>query len=522
VSEVGAVRKGLSLWQRAEVEPDRIAVVEPDGSTVTFAEFARDTRRISRVLQAHGACRADHLCSMLPNGSRALEVIAAAWECGLHYTPLNFRLPGTEIAYVLGDCGATFFVADARFDAIAQDALDGTTRDLVSLSVGSIDGFEPLDAAMEEAGDGPLEARTVGARMYYTSGTTGRPKGVQRELPDAGADVDEASLAHAHGLFSNFGLDLEGYGAFLECGPLYHPSPMGFAIAALNLGKTVVMTEGFDAEHVLGLIERWRCDSSHMVPTMFVRLLKLPDDVRRRYDVSSMCSVVHAAAPCPVDVKRRMIEWLGPVVHEYYSSTEGVGGTRVTAQEWLDHPGTVGRVEPGTLVVMDDAGNVLGPSEVGKVYSKTGFVYHNDPEKTAATRHGEYATVGDIGFLDDDGYLYLVDRIADVINSGGVNIYPAEIEHHLVRHPGVADVAVIGVPNDEYGEEVKAVVQLAVGWEPSEELAAELLNSCRAVAPSYRCPRSVDFVEALPRDDNGKLYRRRVRDPYWAGRERRI
>jgi long-chain acyl-CoA synthetase len=513
-----------SLWQRAVAEPDRVAVVEVDGHPLTFAEVARAANRLANALVSRGARRGDHLCSMLRNGSLALEVIAASWQIGLHYTPVNFHLSVDDVAYMLADSGATFFVAAEECAEVAEPALVAASsmaeRTIIGLSAGAINGFTPLDAAMAAASPELPEERSVGARMYYSSGTTGRPKGVERVLGTG--DVDDASVAHAVGLWAMGMLDPHDSAPFLQCGPLYHPSPMGFAIGALNLGKTVVVTDGFDAEHILSLVEQHQCDASHMVPTMFVRLLKLPDDVRTSYDVSSLRGVVHAAAPCSVDVKRRMIDWLGPIVHEYYSSTEGVGGARVTAQDWLSHVGTVGQVEPGSMVAMDDEGNVLRPGEVGVLYANRTFEYHNDATKTASSRRGGWSTVGDIGYIDSDGWLFLVDRVADVINSGGVNIYPAEVESVLLQHAAVADVAVVGVPNDEFGEEVKAVVVLMPGVALSPELAGDVLTFVRDRAPHYRCPRSVDFVDDFPRDDNGKLHRRKVRARYWQGRSSQI
>jgi long-chain acyl-CoA synthetase len=525
VSQGPASPPRRSLWQRAVEEPERPAIVDVEGTVVTFAEVAGDSNRIANALLVRGAKRGDHLCSMLGNGRLALEVIAATWQIGMHYTPVNFHLSIDDVAYLVADSGSTFFVSAEQFADVAAPALAAATRAapdraIRGLSDGAIDGFESLAEAMAEASDALPEPRCVGARMYYSSGTTGRPKGVERQLGDG--DVDDASVAHGLALWATGMLDPDDAGPFLQCGPLYHPSPMGFAIGALNLGKTVVVTDGFDPEKILSLIERHRCDATHMVPTMFVRLLKLPDDVRESYDVSSLRGVVHAAAPCSVDVKRRMIDWLGPIVHEYYSSTEGVGGARVSATEWLEHPGTVGRIEPGSMVAMDDGGRILGPGEVGLLYVPRTFEYHNDPEKSARARRDGWSTVGDIGYVDEDGWLYLVDRVADVINSGGVNIYPAEIESVLLQHPAVADVAAVGVPNDEFGEEVKAVVIPMSGHTPSPELADQIIDFARERAPHYRCPRSVDFVVALARDDNGKLYRRRVRQRYWEGRSSHI
>jgi long-chain acyl-CoA synthetase len=517
-----AALEDLSLWQRAEVEPDRIAVVDPDGSTKTFAQFADEARRMANVFTDFGLRRGDSVAVMLRNSSTVLELIGAALETGLYYTPINFRLHADDIAYLLADTEARIFVTEPEFAASATAALALMADPPLTLSTGPLEGCEDLRELMAGAANGPPPGRSLGARMYYTSGTTGRPKGVRRPLPEG--DVDEGAVRHGLGLHGRYNTDPEG--PFLHCGPMYHASPMGYSFGALNLGKTVVVTDRFDAEECLGLIQQWRCVSTHMVPTMFVRFLKLDPAVRESYDVSSLQVVVHAAAPCPVDVKRRMMDWLGPIVYEYYASTEGAGGAHVGPHEWLAHPGTVGKVDPDNLVAMDDEGNVLPRGTPGVLYARRApqlsFEYFKDPEKTAAARRGEWVTVGDIGYIDDQDYLYLVDRRAETINAGGVNIYPAETEAVLLQHPAVADACVIGIPNEEWGEEVKAVVQLLAPATASDELAADLMAFCRAHAPSYRCPRSIDLVEELPRDDNGKLYRRRVRDPYWEGRSRRI
>jgi long-chain acyl-CoA synthetase len=369
------------------------------------------------------------------------------------------------------------------------------------------------------------ENRSLGAIMNYTSGTTGRPKGVRRALPETPIEQTDLGVAlYAYKVTP----DEPGNVHLLAC-PWYHTAPMVMVAPSIHLGHTVVIMDRFEPERALELIERYRVTITHLVPTQFVRLLGLPEDERNRYDTSSLRHVIHGAAPCSPEVKRRMIDWLGPVLDEYYASTEGVGGTIIFSDEWLAKPGSVGKARnDNRIVIMDDQGNILPSGQVGTVYStnmnREPFEYYKDPEKTAKSRRGEYRTVGDMGYLDEDGYLYLSDRKADMIISGGVNIYPAEIESVLITHPRVADVAVFGIPNSEWGEEVKAVVELLPGKRSEDEdaLRAELLEFLNGRVARYKLPKSIDFMDALPRDPNGKLYKRRLRDPYWAGQQRAI
>jgi long-chain acyl-CoA synthetase len=358
--------------------------------------------------------------------------------------------------------------------------------------------------------------------MVYTSGTSGRPKGVRRAL--TGEDPDSVPAASTW-FFGLFGLaPFDGH-VHLCCSPLYHTAVLNFATISVQLGHPVVLMDGFDPEAMLARIERHRVTHTHMVPTQFRRLLALPEQVRSAYDVSSMRAAIHSAAPCPQEVKRQMLDWWGPVIVEYYAATEG-GGTGITAQEWLERPGSVGRPWLGSEVrILDERGDDLPAGQPGLVYLRMGastFDYHKDQEKTLASRAKGMFTVGDIGYLDPDGYLYLCDRKGDVIISGGVNIYPAEIEAELSCHPDVADVAVFGIPHEEWGEEIKAVVQPAAGRTPGPALTAELLAFLDGRIARFKLPKTIDYVAELPRDPNGKLYKRRLRDPYWAGRDRAI
>jgi long-chain acyl-CoA synthetase len=420
-------------------------------------------------------------------------------------------------------------VAHERFAATARDAAD---RSDIPEPARFVVGDAPGCRALAELGAGrsiePIESPRAGQIMFYTSGTTGRPKGVRKQLPDR--DGDALALITGIGLRASTFMAASRFGpehrVDLVCGPMYHAAPFAGACGALDNGALLVMMDRFDPQGFLDRVERYRVTNVSMVPTMFHRLLELPETVRARADVSSLHTVSHAGAPCPVDVKRRMIEWWGPVIVEAYSATEGAG-TTVTAEEWLRKPGTVGRPSPGVeILIVDEDGNKCPPGVPGLVYlSQTmwRFDYHNDPDKTAASRRGELFTVGDIGYLDDDGYLFLCDRQADIVISGGVNIYPAEVEALLLTHPSVADVAVVGTPSDEWGEQVTAVVEPGPGVAaPGAELADELIEYCRARLAHYKCPRAVDFVESLGRDPNGKLRKKPIRDRYWEGLDRRI
>jgi long-chain acyl-CoA synthetase len=432
-------------------------------------------------------------------------------RAGLRLTTINWHLTGDEAGYIVDDCDATAFVADARFAEAAAGAAKRAPDLKARISVGGeIDGFEPWDAALSEHAGDALEDPSPGRTMLYTSGTTGRPKGVHRP-GDPRGDLDV-------GLLTQYDPDRHVH---LCTGPLYHAAPLAFSFSApAALGVPIVLMDGWSAEETLALIEAHGITHTHMVPTMFHRLLSLPDEVKGKYDISSLIFILHGAAPCPVEVKRRLMEWLGPIVWEYYAATEG-SGTLVSPQQWLRRPGTVGKVEPPDHVRILDADRAeAAPGEIGTVYLKAPtpaagrFQYYKSPEKTAGaySDSGDYFTLGDYGYVDADGYLFLTDRSAHLIISGGVNIYPAEIEAELIGHPAVGDVGVVGVPDDDWGEIVVAVVEPQPGVAPSPELAAELVEWCRGRIAHYKCPRRVEFTEALPRHDNGKLYKHQLRE----------
>jgi long-chain acyl-CoA synthetase len=517
----------MGLWAIAAAEPSRTAVIEPDGTgngtVISYAQLAAAADRYAKGLQAVGLRPGSSVATMLPNSAAALAVYFAALEAGLYVVPVNWHLAAAEVGYILGDCGAEAFIAHERFAPAAAEAADvaGISAG-ARFAAGAVPGFAPLDSLGAGLPEGRPRERTQGAPMVYTSGTSGRPKGVRRPL--TGADPDQPP-AMATGFFALFGLKPFDGHVHLCCSPLYHTAVLNFATISLQLGHPVVLMERFEPDEMLRLIDRHRATHTHMVPTHFRRLLALPGEVRAKYDVSSLRAAIHGAAPCPHEVKRRMLEWWGPVVIEYYAATEG-GGTLITADEWLRKPGSVGQPWPGSEVrVLDDDGADVPAGEPGMVYMRMGtstFSYHKDEDKTRASRAGNMWTVGDIGYLDEDGYLYLCDRSSDMIISGGVNIYPAEIEAEMSGHPAVADVAVFGIPHEEWGEEIKAVVEPASGAEPGQELTAELLGFLSGRLAKFKLPRTVDYVAELPRDPNGKLYKRKLRDPYWAGHTRAI
>lgn len=504
-----------SFWSIAADDPGRVAVVEDGGRTATYGELADAANRMTHGLRALGLDGGDVLAVAVPNCLEWFELYLGAWQSGLYFLPINCHLAAAEVAYIVGDSGASVFVAHARLGAGAVDAGAACPPERRFAVGGDLAGFTPYAAL----GEGQLSVRpaerAAGQVMMYSSGTTGRPKGVRR--PRIEGDPDAIVGLTAGVTCSGFGIEPDG--VHLVCGPLYHAGPFLGAVNTLHTGHTLVVMDHWEAERTLQLIDRYRVTCSQMVPTMFHRLLALPDDIRNRYDVSSLQSVLHTGAPCPVEIKRRMMEWWGPVLYETYGGTEAAA-TIAKPHRWLKRPGTVGRAIHGVHVkILDDDGHELPAGTPGLIYISTerggAPEYHKDPEKTASIRRGDFVTLGDVGYLDEDGWLFLCDRQIDMVISGGVNIYPAEVEAALLTHPAVADVAVIGVPNEEWGEEVRAVVETADGYTPSADLERELIQHCRSAIAHFKCPRAVDFRK-LPRLPNGKLLKRCLREDYLA------
>ena len=510
----------------AATNPDKAALIwAPTGDVTTYGELDAAANRVSRLLRDAGVQPGDHVALCLENHPRYLELLWGCHYSGAIYTAISSRLTSAELEYIINDCAAKVFIT-SRYKADQAETVLGETPGVTGRYMldGTIDGYESYEDAVAGYDASPLEGRIAGTDMLYSSGTTGQPKGVALTLSGSPLETTATSVSGLMMMLFTFGPD----GVYLSPAPLYHAAPLRFTMAATALGGTAVVMERFDPEEYLDLVARYGVTHSQVVPTMFIRMLKLPDAVRRAADLSSLRCVIHAAAPCPVPVKQQIIEWMGPVVHEYYAGTEGNGFVYCNSEQWLAHPGTVGLPIVGTVHIVGDDLAEVPAGESGTIYfeSDAEFAYHNDPEKTAKSRHPNgWSTLGDVGYVDDDGFLYLTDRKAYMIISGGVNIYPQEAENVLVTHPKVVDVAVFGVPHDEFGEEVKAVVQPIVmpgSDDDAADLAAELIAYCRSQLADVKCPRSIDFREELPRHPTGKLYKRLLKDEYWAASGRTI
>jgi long-chain acyl-CoA synthetase len=500
-----AADQGMLAAFWAERRGDALALISEDGNR-TYTEANANANKLVRALRARGVNAGDGVALMCANRPEFAETASACQRAGFRLTTVNWHLTGDEAGYIVDDCEATAFVADARFANVARQAADLAPRLKATVAIrDEIDGFERWEKVLAPEDGSNIPDPIVGGTMLYTSGTTGRPKGVRRP-PDARGSLAVAMLTayradqHVH----------------LCTGPLYHAAPLAFSLAApAAMGVPIVIMDGWSPERTLALIDEHRVSHTHMVPTMFHRLLSLPDDVKARYDISSLVFVIHGAAPCPVEVKQRLIEWLGPIVWEYYAATEG-SGTLVGSDEWLTKPGTVGKVTPPDQIrILDENGSEARAGTIGTVYLKAPdgkFEYFKAPEKTASAYRNTHFTLGDVGYVDEDGYLFLTDRSAHLIISAGVNIYPAEVEAALLGHPAVGDVGVVGQPDDEWGEIVVAAVEPQPGVEGSDALANELIEWCRDRIAHYKCPRRVVFLEQLPRHDNGKLYKHQLRE----------
>jgi long-chain acyl-CoA synthetase len=512
----------LGVWWIAEERPDQPAIVEcPAGEALTFGELAARAHQLVHALRSRGLAVGDIVAYALPNDLDIVVWQLATSEAGLRSLALNPALAADEMRVIVDHSGARAVAVHREYAERAADLTSAATVDL-RVAVGeSIPGFvDQADLLAGQPTSRP-DHRVAGSPISYSSGTTGKPKGVWREQPN----VDPSVLADVMTSFGQAFRFMPFEGVHLVTAGMHHGGCQSFYLGALNVGQALAIHAKFDAEQTLAAIERHRVTTMYMVPTQFVRLLRLPPETRSRYDLSSLEVVVHAAAPCPLEIKRQMLEWWGPVIWETYGGMEGAA-TIAKPIRWLEKPGTVGRAVRGMeVLILDDDGNEVPPDEVGHVYLRSdgpAFEYRNDPELTAEVHRGDAFTIGDMGYLDEDGYLFLCDRAKDMIISGGVNIYPAEVEGVLSSHPAVGDVAVIGVPDPEWGEQIKAVVEVTVGVTPTDELGDEMIEFCRERLAGFKCPRSVDFREHLPRTEAGKLYKRLLRDEHWAESGRNV
>jgi long-chain acyl-CoA synthetase len=510
---------------QAQLRPQQPAfIMAQSGETVTYAELERRSNRLAHFLRAAGLGRLDHYAIFMENNARYIECCSAGERSGLYYTCVNSYLTSDELAYILENSESKVLITStAKRDAALQAMAKCPRIERCLLVDGSDEGGKMinLDAAVAGFPDTPIQDEALGTAMLYSSGTTGRPKGILRPLPENPPEQQLPITDRAKEIWRF----REG-GIHLQPAPLYHAAPWLAVAQTIRAGGTAVIMEHFDPEQYLRLVERYRVTHSVLVPTMMSRMLKLPDEVRRRYDLSSLETVIHGAAPCPEPIKKQMIEWWGPIIFEYYSATEGLCLVYCDSAEWLAHPGTIGRVLLGELHVLDEDMRPLPNGTPGTLWFKTAspFEYFKDPAKTheARSADGTMSTVGDVGYVDEDGYVYLTDRRTFMIISGGVNIYPQECENLLITHPAVADAAVFGVPNADLGEEVKAVVQPMPGISPTADFAEELIAFCRQHLSHIKCPRTIDFEEQLPRLPTGKLYKRELRDRYWGERKSRL
>ncbi|MFK8024347.1 MAG: AMP-binding protein [Ilumatobacter sp.] len=500
--------------------PDRPAfIMASTGHAVSYAEFEARSNQLAHLLAAHGLGPHDHYSVFMENNDRYFEACAAGERSGMYYTCINSYLTPDEMAYIVDDSESQVVITSAAKLPVVIEALPSLDRVSLVLVVGGVpDGVDARvrDYVTETAHQptGAIERELLGVAMLYSSGTTGQPKGIIRELPEQ----PPSEQLPLFGFLANLWQYRDDM-IYLSPAPLYHSAPQAAVNLTIRQGGTAVVMERFDPLEYLQLIERHRVTHSQLVPTMFSRMLKLPAEDRERFDLSSLEFAVHAAAPCPVQVKEQMIEWWGPIIHEYYGATEGLGFAACDSEQWLAHRGTVGKIVLGEVFVADDDMNEMPNGTPGTLWfgSGTDFQYHNDPAKTAeaTSSDGTMTTVNDVGYVDDDGFLYLTDRKTFMIISGGVNIYPQETENLLITHPKVADAAVFGIPNEDLGEEVKAVVQPMPGVDGDEALARELTEFCAAHLARQKVPRSIDFDAELPRLPTGKLYKRVLRDRYW-------
>lgn len=511
-------------------QADKPAIIMAgSGQQMTYGELEAQSNRLAHLFRARGLQRLDHYSIFMENNAHYIPACVAGERSGLYYTSINSFLTAEELAYILENSESQIVITSQMKLGVVLEAIKSCPKITLCVVVDGVPAniqadveILSLEDATRDFPDTPIADEYLGVGMLYSSGTTGRPKGILRDLPEE-PPVHQTPLFQFLTMLWQYRPDM----IYLSPAPLYHSAPQAAVGCTIRMGGTVIVMEKFDPENYLSLVEKYKVTHSQLVPTMFSRMLKLPEDVRLSYDLSSLDIAIHAAAPCPVPVKEQMIDWWGPIIHEYYGATEGLGFTTCNSEEWLAHKGTVGKVVFGDLHVLDDDLQPCPLGETGTLWFKaaTDFEYFNDAEKTAENSAGDdgtLRTVGDMGYLDADGYLYLTDRKTFMIISGGVNIYPQECENLLISHPKIADAAVFGVPNVDLGEEVKAVVQLMPGFEGNDDMAAELTNYCKSHLASMKCPQSIDFTDEMPRLPTGKLYKRGLRDKYWANHTSRI
>jgi acyl-CoA synthetase (AMP-forming)/AMP-acid ligase II len=494
--------------------PDKPAyIMAESGEVITFGKLESHINQCSHYLRHLGLEPKDHVCILMENNSRFLEVVLAAQTAGLYYTTISSYLKPGEIEYILNDSGSRVLITSHDMkDGVAELRSHCPKLEHILMVNGVMDGCKPYETEIAGFPETPVALCSAGRDMLYSSGTTGRPKGVVSTLEEVpfGETIDTVKL-----LMMLYNINEETI--YLSTAPLYHAAPLRFCLWVLSSGGTVVVMKKFDALEALGLIEKYRITHSQWVPTMFIRMLKLPEEQRNRFDLSSHKLAIHAAAPCPVEVKEAMIQWWGPIIFEYYAGTEGNSFIAITSEEWMTHKGSVGRCFIGKAHILDEQGTELPQGQSGTIFIEGGntFEYHNDPAKTAESRSAQgWNTIGDVGYLDEEEYLYLTDRKANMIISGGVNIYPQEVENLLAMHPKILDVAVFGIPNPDFGEEVKAVVELHDPEEAGLALEAELMAFCQDRLAKFKCPKSIDFTNELPRTPTGKLIKRLLKDRY--------
>ena len=508
----------------AKNNPDKPAfIMANSGEVVTYKELDERSNKIANLFRSKNLNSGDHIGIFMENNVRFTEILWAAQRSGLYYTPISSRLTASEVEYIIRDCEAKLIITSNALKHVVVE-LTNLINDIPDRYIidGEIDGWNSLEESLISMPSSPINDEIMGQDMLYSSGTTGKPKGIKLPLKNIPIEQSEDLMQVVTGLY---GTNQDT--VYLSPAPLYHAAPLRFTMGVNYLGGTNIIMENFDAESSLKFIEKYSVSMSQWVPTMFVKMFKLPDDIRNKYDLSSHKCAIHAAAPCPIKIKKMMIELWGPIIHEFYAGSEGNGFIACNSEEWLAHEGTVGKPIVGIPHICNDEGEELPIGEEGTIWFEgdSDFKYHKDEEKTKESRHtihGNWSTLGDVGKLDEDGYLYLTDRKAFMIITGGVNVYPQETENLLITHPKVSDCAVIGVPNEEFGEEVKAVIEPIEWSERGENLEEELINFCKENLSSIKCPKSIDFEKELPRHPTGKLYKRLLKDRYWGNKSSKI